>query len=84
MNYMGNKKGLLCMAYFDKTKLVGFNAPLNPQDTMEQTQGCRSNNPSICSRSFMPNVCAFCRADGICKKPSVAWKKQYIKLGGKR
>ena len=71
------------MAYYDKKKHYSFNAPLNPNDTLTQTQGCRSNNPNIFSRAFTEKVCAFCRADGICKKPSVAWKKQYIKLGGK-
>ena len=68
------------MAWYDKSKCVAFNAPLNPQASETQTQGCRSNNPSICSRSLTPNICAFCREDGICKKPSVAWKKQYEKL----
>lgn len=71
------------MAYFDKTKLIGFHAPLNPLDTETQTQGCRSNNPAICSRALSENICAFCRADGICKKPSVAWKKQFEKLSKK-
>lgn len=69
--------------YYDKSKHYGFNAPLNALDTPTQTQGCRSNNPNICSRALKDNICAFCRADGICKQPSVAWKKQYLKLRGK-
>ncbi len=71
------------MIHYDKSKHYNFNDPLNPLDTISQTQGCRSNNPNICSRALNDKICAFCRADGICKKPSVAWKKQYIKLGGK-
>ena len=56
---------------------IPFNAKINDQDSEEQTYGCRANNPDICSNCFLPNVCAFCREDRICKKPSRAWKKQY-------
>ena len=52
---------------------VSFNAPLNELDTEVQTYGCRANNPDIC---------AFTSEDGICRKPSRAWKKQYHKLSG--
>ncbi len=61
---------------------VPFNAPLNLLDTEYQTYGCRQNNPNICSNNMLEGVCAFCREDGICKKPSRAWKKQYTKLKG--
>lgn len=59
---------------------VPFNAPLNPQDTEKQTFGCRQNNPDICGNNGKPNICAFVREDGICLKPSRAWKKKYTEL----
>lgn len=30
---------------------ISFNAPLNPQDTKQQTYGCRANNPDICGNN---------------------------------
>lgn len=63
-----------------KEYVVPFNAPLSEKDTELQTYGCRQNNPDICSNNCMPNICAFVREDGICLKPSRAWKKQYNKL----
>lgn len=59
---------------------VGFNAPLHPQDTENQTFGCRANNPDICNNNMLNNICAFCRDDHICKKPSIAWKKKFHQL----
>ena len=53
---------------------IPFNAPLNPQDTEQQTYGCRTNNPDICGNNGLPNICAFSSTDCICKKPSRAWK----------
>lgn len=61
---------------------VPFNAPLNEIDTEHQTYGCRATNPDICSNNCLQDVCAFASADGVCKKPSKAWKKQYSKLKG--
>lgn len=57
----------------EKELRVPFNAPLNEVDTELQNYGCRQNNPDIC---------AFVNKDGICRKPSHAWKKQYQKLKG--
>ena len=59
---------------------IAFNAQLNVLDSESQTYGCRANNPDICANCFLPNVCAFASDDNICKKPSRAWKKQYLKL----
>ncbi len=59
-----------------------FNAPLNEQDSESQTFGCRQNNPDICGYNGLPGTCAFVTKDGICRKPSRAWKKQYQKLKG--
>lgn len=59
---------------------IPFDAPLNKEDTAEQTKGCRANNPDICANCYMPNVCAFVREDGICVKPSKRWAKQFEKL----
>mgnify|MGYP000386190409 FL=1 len=61
---------------------VSFNAPLNELDTEVQTYGCRANNPYICANNSITNICAFTSEDGICRKPSRAWKKQYHKLSG--
>lgn len=56
---------------------VPFNAPLKKLDTESQTEGCRANNPNICSSNMITGICAFASNDRICKKPSRAWKKQY-------
>lgn len=65
---------------FDKTLRVKFSAPLNTNDTETQTVGCRANNPDICANAYLSGVCAFATEDGICRKPSAAWKKQFTKL----
>ena len=59
---------------------IPFNAPLNEKDSETQTHGCRQNNPDICGFNGLVGVCAFVSNDGICRKPSRSWKKQYIKL----
>lgn len=63
-----------------KEEKIPFDAPLNQEDTENQTKGCRANNPNICANCYMPNVCAFVREDGICVKPSKRWAKQFQKL----
>lgn len=65
---------------FDKELHIKFDAPLRAGDTEYQTFGCRANNPSICKNAYMNGVCAFCTADRICRKPTNAWKRQYLKL----
>lgn len=62
------------------SKKIDFNAPLQEGDNEKQTVGCRQNNPDICGNNMLPGICAFCRDDGICKKPSRSWKKQYYRL----
>ncbi len=59
---------------------VPFNAPLFPEDSENMTVGCRANNPNICANNGLENICAFSSEDGICRRPSRAWKKQYMKL----
>ena len=59
---------------------IPFSAPLHPEDTKTQTYGCRQNNPDICANNMLPGVCAFASSDGLCKKPSRAWKKKYTEL----
>ena len=61
---------------------IPFSAPLHELDTEKQTYGCRQNNPDICANNSLPGVCAFVSSDGICKKPSRAWKKKYAELKG--
>lgn len=61
---------------------IPFKAPLNEQDTETQTFGCRQNNPNICGNNGIVGICAFATADGICRKPSRAWKKKYKELKG--
>lgn len=62
---------------------VSFQAPLRTGDTAEVTVGCRANNPDICANNGLEGICAFVAKDGICRRPSRAWKKQYQKLLGK-
>ena len=64
----------------EKSLRVPFSAPLNEQDTEIQTYGCRQNNPDICANNSLTGVCAFASDDGICKRPSRAWKKKYAEL----
>ena len=59
---------------------IPFNAPLREGDTERQTFGCRANNPDICGSNGLMGICAFVNEDNICKKPSKAWKKQFVKL----
>ena len=66
----------------EKKLKVPFNAPLNNIDSETHTYGCRANNADICGNNGVPNICAFVSNDCICKKPSRAWKKQYLKLKG--
>lgn len=61
---------------------IKFDAPLNELDSEEQTFGCRQNNPYICGNNGIPGICAFFTDDKICRKPSRAWKKQFLKLKG--
>lgn len=58
----------------EKELRIPFNAPLNEADTELQTYGCRQNNPDICGNNGLAGVCAFVSKDGICRKPSRAWK----------
>lgn len=61
----------------EKELRVSFSAPLSERDTETQTYGCRANNPDICANNSLMGVCAFASSDGICKRPSRAWKKQF-------
>ncbi len=56
---------------------IPVSAPLNPQDTAEQTYGCRRRNPEVCPQMGTPGVCAFTREDHICIAPSRQWKGRY-------
>ncbi|WP_075721439.1 hypothetical protein [Roseburia sp. 499] len=58
----------------------GFSEPLNEGDTENTTLGCRHTNPDICGSNSIPGLCAFESEDGICRKPSRAWKKRYNQL----
>ena len=55
-------------------------APLNSQDSLSQTYGCRCRTYQNCASNSMENVCAFVTADTICLKPPTRWAKQYEKL----
>ena len=63
-----------------KNLKVAYSAPLSEQDTESQTYGCRANNPDICANNGLPDICAFVSTDGICRKPSRAWKRKYNEL----
>ena len=59
---------------------IGFNSPLNTQDTENITYGCRANNPEICRFYMLDGICAFVCDDQLCRHPSRSWMKQYKKL----
>jgi len=59
---------------------VSARGPLRPGDRLDQTFGCRHSQPNCCGRSYLPDVCAFARADGICLAPPRSWKKQFALL----
>ena len=63
---------------------VRFNQgdPLNEQDTLAQTLGCRHSNPDICNANSLSGVCAFVTSDKICRKPPKSWPKLFKKLNG--
>jgi len=54
--------------------------PLHPDDTLEQTYGCRHFKPDLCKNMNLENVCAFVRVDRLCVKPPNSWKKIYENL----
>ena len=56
---------------------AAFHAPLKPQDTEQQTVGCRHTQPEICARNEMPRKCAFVNPDGMCYAPPKSWPKQF-------
>ena len=62
---------------------VPFSAPLNKLDTEAQTYGYRANNSDFWANNFIQDVCVF-NSKGyiIWRKPSRAWRKQFIKLSG--
>ena len=64
----------------EKVLRIPFNAPLNEFDSETQTYGCRQKNPDICGNNMIEGVCAFNSKDGICRRPSRAWKKKYSEL----
>ena len=63
-----------------KESLLIKNNELMPGDSLLQTFGCRHSNPDICSNNGIPEKCAFCSKDKICKCPPKSWKKIYIEL----
>lgn len=56
--------------------------PLGPQDSLQNTLGCRHSNPNICKNNATPGKCAFVREDGVCLMPPMSWKRIYQELGG--
>lgn len=64
----------------EKAIKVAFSAPLHEKDVETQTYGCRQNNPAICKYNGLSDICAFASKDCICRKPSRAWKKQFLLL----
>ena len=60
--------------------VIDKNAPLNSQDSLSQTYGCRCRTYQNCASNSMENVCAFVTADTICVKPPSTWAKRYEEL----
>jgi len=67
----------------DKPLLIDRYAVLKSQDSPYQTDECRHYSPYICKDNGMENICAFVKADNICKKSPRSWTKQYEKLSKK-
>jgi hypothetical protein len=65
-----------------KNQTKAFHAPLKPNESTTQTDGCRHTNPDICANHSVPNICAFVRADGMCLRPPRTWPKQFKTLEG--
>ena len=53
---------------------------LNKGDTIDKTYGRRHLNLEIYSNNGIPDICAFCSKDNICKKTLRTWKKMYEEL----
>jgi hypothetical protein len=60
--------------------IVSQDKPLNLNDNLLQTYGCRHTNPNICKTNSLEDICAFVRFDSICKKPPLSWKKIFNRL----
>jgi len=60
--------------------IISQKAPLNKEDTENQTFGCRHTNPCICSSNSLEGICAFIAKDSICKRPPRSWKRIYSDL----
>jgi len=56
---------------------IDHNAPLSPNDTENQTFGCKHSNPNTCRDYDLADICAFVRTDTICKKPPRGWQKRF-------
>lgn len=66
----------------DKKLIIPFNALLNTKDMKSTIYMCRQNKLNICGINGLLNNCTFTHFNGICQKPSRAWKRQYNKLKG--
>jgi hypothetical protein len=60
--------------------IIDPTAPLNSQDSPNQTYGCRCRTYQNCASNSMENVCAFVKADTICLKPPNGWAIKYENL----
>ena len=65
-------------------ELIMKNKPLQKNDNLIQTFGCRHSNPDICSMNGIKDKCAFCSDDKICKCPPKSWNKTYQVLISKK
>lgn len=68
------------MSHIPKELHIPIRDSLHPEDTENQTFGCRQKNPDICGYCNIENVCAFSSDDKICKHPSAKWKKIFREL----
>lgn len=58
---------------------VPHNAPLNVNDTAEETMGCRATNPAICKNHGLAD-CAYCNAEHVCRLPPRGWKRRFLEM----
>ncbi len=71
-------------AQIQKNLTFPFSAPLCPQDTADQTYGCRRREPNTCPNKGVPGVCAFVMEDHICRSPSRKWRSMFEELKTER
>lgn len=64
----------------NKELIFDKHTPLNSQDAIIQTYGCRYHKPDMCKNMGKPGICAFVRVDNVCINPPNTWKRHFKNL----